>query len=266
MNSLAKKAILGITPILVVLLTWQILSTFGVVSPVFLPSVSQILYTLFEALTSSSNRYHLPMNFLFTMERMFLGYFLAVVVAVPLGIIVGSSRRVHRLLEPTIEIFRPLPAVALIPIFILLFGINDLMFVLFVAFGCSWPILINTIDGVRSVEPTYFDVARIFKISKKKVFASVTLPASSPFIVSGLRISILLALLLAIVVEMTSAFNGLGWSTVYAQQLLDVKTLYAEIFFIAILGFTLNLLFVRGENWLMMWHKRLTKGSAQTSP
>ena len=265
MNSKLKRAVLGIIPIVVILVIWQYLSASGTVSPIFLPPVSEILKTLYLLLTESHNRYHIPENFLITMQRMFLGFIVATAVAGPVGMIIGSSKNVYRLLEPTIEIFRPLPPVALIPIFIMLIGINDSMYILFVAFGCSWPILINTIDGVRSIEPTYFDVTRIFKIRKSKVFASVTFPASSPFIVSGLRISILLALLLAIVIEMTSAYNGLGWSTVFAQQLLDVKTLYAEIFFIAIIGFVINFLFVSAENRLMRWHKSLTQGVEQAT-
>jgi ABC-type nitrate/sulfonate/bicarbonate transport system permease component len=265
MNQILKKAVLGIIPILIILIVWQYLSTSGLISSVFLPPVSEILKTLYVSLTQRTNRYHIPENFLFTMERTFLGFFLSVIVSVPLGLIIGSSKKIYRLLEPTIEVFRPLPPVALIPVFILLLGINNLMFVLFVGFGCSWPILINTIDGVLSIEPAYFDVAKIFKMKKRKVFAQITFPASSPFIMSGLRVSILLALLLTVVIEMTSAYNGLGWSTIFAQQLSDVKMLYGEIFLIAMIGFSLNVLFVRVENHLMRWHKGLTRELEQTS-
>ena len=130
--------------------------------------------------------------------------------------------------------------------------------------AASGPILVNTIDGVRNIEPLFFDVAKSFRKSARNVLLRITLPASSPFIVSGLRISILLALLLTIVVEMTSGYNGLGWSTIYAQQLSDITTLYAEIFFIAIIGFVVNFLFVRIENRVMSWHKRFMRTTPQS--
>ncbi|MCL5069271.1 MAG: ABC transporter permease [Thaumarchaeota archaeon] len=255
-----KAALLGIIPITIILVVWQVLSQEHIVSPVFLPPVTNIVTRLIQSFTGGNKLYALPQNLAFTLERMFLGYGLAAVIAIPLGVLIGSSKKITRLLEPTIEVFRPLPPVALIPIFILLFGINDTMYVVFVAFGCIWPILINTIDGVKNIEPMFFDVAKSFNIGTRKIFLKITLPASSPFIVSGLRVSLLLSLLLTIVIEMVSSFNGLGWATIYAQQLSDVTTLYAEIFLIAVLGFLLNLIFIRGENSLMSWHKRFTKG------
>jgi ABC-type nitrate/sulfonate/bicarbonate transport system permease component len=257
---LARVELVGVIPIAVILVAWQILSYEHVVPPAFLPSVSNIVERLLQSFTGGNKLYAFPGNLMFTLERMFLGYALAAAIGIPAGIVIGSSRRIERLFEPTIEVFRPLPSVALVPVFILLFGINDSMYVAFVAFGCVWPILINTIDGVKNIEPILFDVARCFRIGVGKILLKITLPASSPFIVSGLRISLLLSLLLTVVIEMVSGFNGLGWATVYAQQLSDVTTLYAEIFFIAILGFLLNFLFIRLENHFMNWHKRLTRG------
>ncbi len=254
---------LGAIPVVIILVVWQYLSSQGIVSPVILPSVSKIILRLYSSLTGGNSQYHIPANFLFTMERMILGYLLAAAIAIPIGILIGSNKKIFRLLEPTIEIFRPMPAVALIPVFLLLFGIDLQMYVYFVAYGCVWPILVNTIDGARSIEPLFYDVAKSFRKGAAKIMFRITLPASSPYIVSGLRVSILLALLLTIVIEMTSGFNGLGWSTIYAQQLSDITTLYAEIFFIAIIGFAVNFLFVRLENRIMGWHKRFTKVAAR---
>lgn len=253
-------------PVVLVLLIWQFVAQEQIISPVILPPVSKIVVALFVSLSGGNSQYALPTNFLFTMERMFLGYILAVAVSVPTGLVVGSSNRVRRLLEPTIEVFRPMPTVALVPFFILAFGINTQMDALFVAFGCSWPILVNTIDGVKSIEPLFFDVAKSFRKSGRSVLVRVTFPGASPYIVSGMRISLLLALLLTIVVEMTSGgFNGLGYSTIFAQQTLNITMLYAEIFFIAVVGFFLNFLFVRAENRLMSWHKKYAKLASQTN-
>lgn len=261
-----RSVLLGVTPVVVILLAWQFLAQEQIISPVILPPVSKILVALYVSLTGGNSQYALPSNFLFTMERMFLGYILAVVIAVPMGLLVGTSRKIYRLLEPTIEIFRPMPMVALVPFFILVFGINTQMDALFVAFGCVWPILVNTIDGVRSIDPLFFDVAKSFRKSGGKVLLRVTLPGASPYIVSGMRIALLLALLLTVVIEMTSGgFNGLGYSTIFAQQTLNITMLYAEIFFIAMIGFLLNVLFVRAENSLMSWHKKYTKIAVQVN-
>ena len=265
MKMINRTVFLGAIPIIIILLVWQIISQEKIVSPVFLPPVSSILLKLYTSFTGGNKLYSLPQNSLLTLERMFLGYFLGAAIAIPLGLLIGSNKRIHRLLEPTLEILRPLPAVALIPVFILLIGINIQMFIVFIAYGCIWPILINTIDGVKSIEPLYFDVAKLFRVTAKKAFFKVTLPASSPFIASGMRISLLLALLLTIVIEMTSGFNGLGWSTIYAQQLSDITTLYAEIFLISIVGFCLNFVFIRGENRVMNWHKQFTKSAVETT-
>ena len=261
-----RSVFLGAVPVVVVLLFWQFLAQEGIISPVILPPVSKIAVALYVSLTGGNSQYELPRNFLFTMERMFLGYVLAVVVAVPIGLLVGSSKKVSRLLEPTIEIFRPMPMVALVPFFILVFGINTRMDAFFVAFGCSWPILLNTIDGVKSIEPLFFDVAKSFQKSARTVLIRVTFPGASPYIVSGMRVSLLLALLLTVVVEMTSGgFNGLGYSTIFAQETLNITMLYAEIFFIAVIGFVLNFVFVRVENRLMNWHKKYTKIAAKAN-
>ncbi|MDG6997992.1 MAG: hypothetical protein JRN15_02640, partial [Nitrososphaerota archaeon] len=132
-----RTVLLGAMPVVLVLLIWQFVAQEQIISPVILPPVSKIVVALFVSLSGGNSQYALPTNFLFTMERMFLGYILAVAVSVPTGLVVGSSNRVRRLLEPTIEVFRPMPTVALVPFFILAFGINTQMDALFVAFGCS---------------------------------------------------------------------------------------------------------------------------------
>lgn len=255
MKEIDKGSLYGLLLIAGILLTWQTVSEARLIPIAFLPPVSAVLIQLYESFVNSGSPYSIAGNMIPTLERVFGGFLLSVIVAVPLGLIIGSSRKIYNLLRPSIEVLRVLPPVALIPVFILLIGINEEMFVAFVAFGCTWPIMINTIDGVRNVDPLLFDVSKSFGKRYKDTFLRVTFPASSPFIVSGMRVSLLVALLLAVVIEMTSGHNGLGYSTVYAQMLSNVRAIYAEIFLIAALGFVLNFLFVRLENHFMKWHK-----------
>lgn len=254
--------IYGLLPIAAILLAWEIIADSGIIPAAFLPSITRIATVLYEALRlqGTFSVYNIPSNISATLVRMVLGFCIDVAIVVPLGLIIGSSRKVYMLLEPTIEVFRTLPGVVLIPFFILIVGINDQMYVLFVAFSCSWPVLINTVDGVRSIDPLLKDVGRSFKLSGFRQFFKITLPASSPYIVSGLRISLLLALLVEIATELVTGRNGLGWSLAYAQGVSNISMLYAQLFVIAILGFLINFAFTQGENRYMAWHKKFVKG------
>ena len=259
---LKSRSLLGLAPIFAILLVWQILPQLKIVNPVFLPPISSILYVIYQSLATQGIRSTFVINFVFTVERAISGFLIACAIGVPLGIAIGSSKSVKRLAEPTIEIFRPLPPVVLIPFFILVFGINQSMYLAFIAFGAIWPILVNSIDGSRGVEPQMLDVAKVLKINRLGRFFKIRLPASSPFIVSGMRVGLLLSLLVAVAIEMVAGHNGLGYLVIYAQEESDVKTLYAVIILMAITGYVFNLLFVRTENYLMRWHKLFRKGIA----
>ncbi|MDG6905966.1 MAG: ABC transporter permease [Nitrososphaerota archaeon] len=254
------RSLIGLVPIVFILLLWQLLPQLRIVDPVFLPPISSILYLVFESIATKGIGSTLLVNFEFTVERAILGFLIASVIGIPLGIAIGSSKSVKRLAEPTIEIFRPLPPVVLIPFFILVFGIDQSMYLAFIAFGAIWPILVNSIDGSRGVEPLMLDVARVLKINRLGRFFKIRLPASSPFIVSGMRVGLLLSLLVAVAIEMVAGHNGLGYLVIYAQEESDVKTLYAVIILMAVTGYIFNLLFVRTENYFVRWHKIFRKG------
>lgn len=249
----------GIIPFAVILLLWQ-LAAGAIISAVYLPPVSAIFEAFATAFQGGFKLYGIPANTIITLERMALGYGLAVAIGAPVGIGVGLSKRLSKLLEPTIEVFRVVPGVALIPFFILLIGINNAMYVAFVAFGSVWPILINAIDGVRGVEPLYFEVARSYKIRGFKNFRKIIIPGASPYIFSGMRVSLLLALLITVAAEIVTGYNGLGFSVFEAMSFSNIRILYALIFLLGIIGFLLNIGFILLENRLMGWHKKMGKG------
>ncbi|MCL4519752.1 MAG: ABC transporter permease [Thaumarchaeota archaeon] len=257
-NHLLKGSWKGGLLVTAIVITWQLASQARLVSPVVLPPVSLIVERLYLLYTANYRLYYMPVNTLLTFQRVFAGYALSVVIAVPIGLILGQFRKLHLFFEPTIEILRVLPGVVLVPAFILLLGINSQMLVSFIAFGSLWPILINTVDGVRNMDPMLLDVAKSFRLSRLSVFRKVVFPASSPSIVSGMRVSLLLSLLLGIVIELTAGHNGIGWVTIYAEEGSDITTLYAEIFVVAVSGFLLNFAFVKIENRVLEWHKKWT--------
>lgn len=249
---------LGLIPFAVILLVWQFVSG-RVVSIVYLPPISAIFNDLLIAFTSGNHLYSLRANSVLTLERALLGFTIAVAIGVPVGVGIGLSKRISKLLEPTTEVFRVLPGIVLIPFFVLLIGINQTFYVVFVAFGAVWPILINTIDGVKGVEPMYFAVAKSFRITGIKNFVKITVPGASPYIFSGMRVSLLLCLLVTIAAEMVTGHNGLGFSVFTAMEFSNITMLYAQIFLIGVIGFLLNGAFIVVEARLMAWHKNLQR-------
>jgi NitT/TauT family transport system permease protein len=136
-------------------------------------------------------------HLLTTLHRFLEGYLFAAAIAVSAGVALGYFRFAHSLLEMLIEFLRPMPSVAIIPVAILLLGIGDSMIVAVTVYASMWPILVNTIDGVRRIERTLIDTGRTFGLARRRMLWQVVLPAASPYILTGLRISLSIALILS---------------------------------------------------------------------
>ena len=236
------------------LLAWELASRARLLNPQFFPPVSDILATFFALWASNV----FPGHLVATLSRMAVGYGAAAVLGIGLGLVMGRWRGVSDLFEPLVEFCRPMPPVALIPVLILLVGIGDEMKILIVLFASIFPILLNTIDGVRSVHPTLLDVARTFHFSQVDLLRKVILPAALPQIVAGLRISLAIALIVALVSEMVGATSGLGYFVLQAQRGLRMRDMYATIVLLALLGYTLNGVFLLAESRILAWHRAST--------
>lgn len=184
------------------------------------------------------------------------GYFLACAVGILLGIAMGYNRRIYALLEPTLELLRPIPKPALLPPLILLFGLGASMKISIVFLGAIFPVLINTIQGVRAVDPVLIDVARTFRCGIVKVLFQVVLPASLPMILAGMRVSLGLGLVLVILAEMLTGSQGLGAQLVDAQRAFRVHEMYAWTVILAMLGLVLALAFDAFERSLIFWSSK----------
>jgi ABC-type nitrate/sulfonate/bicarbonate transport system permease component len=147
------------------------------------------------------------------------------------------------------------PAPLLLPFVLVLLGIGNTSKVALIALGSLWPVLLNTIDGVRGVDPEVRDVARSFGIGRRIQLSRIILPAASPKIAAGLRIALSVALLLMVVSEMRGGTNGLGFQIRSAQRSFDTADAYAGVIVIGALGLVLNLIFVLMERRLMRWHR-----------
>jgi ABC-type nitrate/sulfonate/bicarbonate transport system permease component len=184
------------------------------------------------------------------------GYAMACAAGVVLGLLMGCSRRANALLEPLLEMLRPIPKPALLPPLIILFGLGAPMKIAIVFLGAVFPILINTIQGVRSVDPVLVDVARTYRCGVLRTVARVILPASLPMILAGMRVSLGLGLVLVVLAEMLTGEHGLGAQLVDAQRAFRVHEMYAWTTILALLGLALALAFEWTERRLIFWSSK----------
>ena len=184
------------------------------------------------------------------------GYLIACAAGVLLGIAMGYNRRIYALFEPTLELLRPIPKPALLPPLILLFGLGAPMKIAIVFLGAVFPVLINTVQGVRSVDPVVVDVARTFRCGVVKILSQVVLPASLPMILAGMRVSLGLGLVLVILAEMLTGSHGLGAQLVDAQRAFRVHEMYAWTVILAVLGLVLAVAFDAFERSLIFWAEK----------
>lgn len=184
------------------------------------------------------------------------GYSLAIAIAcaIPLGVLLGTNELLYRATRPIVEFLRPVPSVALVPLTFLLFtpGVEGKMFL--ATYGAFWPLLVQTIYGIRAINPVQRETARSFQISRKDVFVHVMLPASVPYIATGLRISCTVALLLAVTAEIVIGSPGIGVEINRAREGGDTPLMFAYLVLAGLLGLVLNLLFMWFEKRALHWH------------
>jgi ABC-type nitrate/sulfonate/bicarbonate transport system permease component len=241
----------GIFFLLFLALLWEIVSRNKLISPLYFPPISKNLVAFFHLMVNGT----LPLELLRSFGRIFGGFFLAVAIMVPLGIVMGLFKPIHNLFEPLTELVRPLPAPALIPVVMLFLGIGEAMKIIMIAFACSFPILINTMDGVRSVEPTFVDTAKTFGRGRYEIILQVIIPASLHQIFTGWRIALPIALIVDIVSEMVGALNGIGRFILVTQRSFDIPEMYAGIILVALVGYALNALLRFLNTAVIGWHK-----------
>jgi ABC-type nitrate/sulfonate/bicarbonate transport system permease component len=186
---------------------------------------------------------------------MAIGYGVAVVIAVLLGTALGSSRWLRRACSPIVEFLRSIPPPALLPFAIVVIGVGDDMKVFIIAFVCLWPVLLNTIDGIQGIDPTLREIARVYGVSGRDRLLRMTLPAASPQIFAGMRLSLSLAVILMVISEMVASTNGIGFFVLQSQRSFAIPEMWSGILLLGILGYVLNLVFVIIERKVLAWHR-----------
>jgi ABC-type nitrate/sulfonate/bicarbonate transport system permease component len=215
----------------------------------YIPPVSQIFVALFKLVVSGQVAGHL----ISTVSRFFQGYVIAAFFAVSLGMMLGYFRYAYSVVETVIEFLRPMPSVAIIPVAVLTLGIGDAMIVAVTVYASVWPILVNTIDGVRHIEPRLIDTARTFGLRRWAILWRIVLPGAAPYVVTGLRISLSIALILVTTAEMIAGNRGLGFFILDEERSFNTGNMYAGIIVVAALGYGLNRLFIVLEERALRW-------------
>ena len=191
-----------------------------------------------------------------SLERIGLGFAIAVVAGIAIGIPLGLSRPARVWAMPHIEYWRAMPPPALLPIsIVLLHSIGNVQKVAFIAFFCLFPVLLNTIDGVRGIDPTFLETARSYGLGRFERIRRIVLPAAFPQIVAGMLIGLSLAVIMMVLSEYFSSTSGVGYVLLISKNTFDFGPMWAAILLIGVLGYVLNLLFVVVERRLLAWHR-----------
>jgi len=193
-------------------------------------------------------------DFSASLGHLFAGWLLACAVGVIVGVAIGRSAPVREMVEPVLEFMRAVPTPTLVPFFIVLFHLSATMQIMTIAFGIVWPVILNTADGVRGVDPLQIDTARVFGIGPVGRLFTVILPSAMPKIFAGLRVSLGFALILMVIAELVGSTEGLGAQLINAEHSFELPTLWAVIVVLGLLGFLFNGALLLIERHFLAWH------------
>ncbi|WP_330229194.1 ABC transporter permease [Nocardia sp. NBC_00508] len=231
------------------LLVWQLAPTVGLVDEVFLPPFSVVVQAFADLVASGEMWTHISAS----LSRSLVGYAIALSVGIPVGVSIAWYKPVADFLNPILELFRNTAALALLPVFLLILGIGETSKVAIVVYASFFPILLNTITGVRTVDPLLIKSAASLGFSPLRLFQKVILPAALPSIFTGLRMAAASSILVLLAAEMFGARAGLGYLITAAQQNFAIPNMYAGILAISLLGLGFNGLLVALERRLSRW-------------
>jgi ABC-type nitrate/sulfonate/bicarbonate transport system permease component len=251
-----RSRLAGLIVVALLIALWQLIANAKLVSPVYLPGPDRAWAALVHGLTASD----LGAKLLGTIEHMIEGWLVASIAGVALGALIGSSAVARAFIAPTLEFLRPLPASAIIPVAIAIFGLSQAMALGVIAFGAIWPMLLATVHGFAAVEPRLYEVARALRLSRAAIIVKIALPSALPDIMAGLRLGLTVALILAVVCEMIAGLNGLGNWVLLSARMFRSADLFAGVILLGAVGFVGALALNVAEQRLLAW--RAPQGGA----
>lgn len=264
-----KHLLQGAIVPLALLLVWEACSRAGLFSPVVLPAPSAVAVKWWAYLLPMQPQApgqgtlawwlsgELPHDAFSSLTRVIGGFLIGAGLALPLGLLMGAKPRLHDLMNPLLQILRPIPPIAYIPLAILWFGLGNPPSFFLIAIGAFFPVLMNTIAGVRQVDGIYLRAARNLGAGPWTMFYRVILPAATPYILAGVRIGIGTAFIVVIVSEMIAVNDGLGFRILEAREFMWSDKIIAGMITIGLLGLAIDLAVSRLNNHLLRWHRGL---------
>jgi len=229
-----RSKIRGMLSLLVAAALYELVARSGYFAPALLPTLPTVARTLLATITNGSMIEHAA----FTLYRVMFGFALAVVVGLPLGILMARFTRIEHFFLPLISALMPIPSFALVPLFMLWFGIGNLTTILIVFYAATFPMVFNTWSGVRSVNPLWLRAAGAMGADEHRLFWKVIIPGASPFIITGMRQAFLRAWIAVVGAEMIAASDwGLGWVIFDAKEFLNTDVMLASLVVIGMIGF-----------------------------
>lgn len=258
----------AIVPLLL-LIVWEACSRAGFFSAVVLPAPSAVAVKWWAYLLPAQAQEpeqswwvwalsgELPHDAYSSLYRVITGFLIGAGLALPLGLLMGAKPKIYDLLNPLIQILRPIPPIAYIPLAILWFGLGNPPSFFLIAIGAFFPVLMNTIAGVRQVDGIYIRAARNLGVGQWTMFRRVILPAATPYILAGVRIGIGTAFIVVIVSEMIAVNDGLGFRILEAREFMWSDKIIAGMITIGLLGLAIDTGVSRLNNYLLRWHRGL---------
>lgn len=222
-------------PVLLVAL-WEVLSRTGTLPMDTTSRPSLVVVAGYEGMADGS----ILIATWQTIEAAMFGFLMATAIGVLCGVVLGLSRKLEAIVGPSVDALRPIPAVALIPLSLLLFGFGLNLEAAVVAFACVWPVLLVTIAAVHGIEPRLLELARLLEMPFATRMRKIILPAALGRITVGLRVAVSISLVVAVTVEIVLNPRGLGYSMMMAQQTLKPELMYAQLLWLGALGWALN--------------------------
>ena len=253
MSGRLARALLGVAVFVALLVVWQVAAegSFQV------PTASEVLERSWQDWPSTEFRGDVAES----LKRLAAGFALGAGLGVVVGLLMGSSLTIRRSLDPLVELTRATPPIALVPALVVLLDYGDRMQIAVIAFGVCFPVLVNTLDGVRAVSPETSDTASMLQVGRVERVFRINLPYALPSIFSGLRIAVSVGLVMVVISEFAGTGGGLGRYILERQGQFDVTGVWAGILFLGLLGFVLNRAFLLVERRALAWHHGATGGS-----
>ncbi len=248
MRNVGRRVVSAVAlPVLLVAVWWWVSDTS---TNFYLPPLRQILVAFGEVWTGD----RIATDVVPSLARLGAGYLLAAVAGIGLGVLIGQSPMVRRIAEPGLEFFRAIPPPVLVPVLILFTGFGDRMKVIVIVIGAVWPILLNTVEGVRAVDPVLVDTARSYRVGGLGRLRRLILPAAAPQIFAGLRQALSIAIILMVISEMFAASEGLGFAIIQFQRTFAIPEMWSGTILLGLLGVTLATVFRIVERRVLFWY------------